>query len=198
MSCKEERLTGMLLLVKVAWRKGSDMKDIVKKILYPRDCIARRVCELAADISRDYRGREVLIVCVLKGAFVFLADLARCLEIPYSIDFIRLASYGSEMASSGTITVTKDIETPIEGKDILVVEDIVDSGLTMAFLMERLLKSNPNSVKICALIDKKQRRQVAMDVDYVGFHMDEGFIVGYGLDYDEQLRCLPDIYVIEE
>jgi len=174
------------------------VNNITKKVLYSRDLIAKRVCEIAKEISRDYEGRELVIICVLKGAFVFLADLARRLDIPHTVDFIRLASYGSDKTSSGEITVTKDIETSIEGKDVLVVEDIVDSGLTMAFLKERLWEENPNSIKICSLIDKKERRKTAIDVDYIGFHMDEGFIVGYGLDYDEKFRCLPDIYVIEE
>ena len=190
-------MTRRPLLVKVAL-KGETVRHIRKKILYPRDLIARRVSQIAKDISRDYGDREVLIVCVLKGAFVFLADLTRCLDLSFSVDFIRLASYGSGTETSGRITVTTDIETPVEGKDILVVEDIVDSGLTLAFLRERLLRYNPRSIKICTLIDKKSRREVAIDVDYAGFVMDDGFIVGYGLDYDEKFRCLPDIYVIEE
>lgn len=190
-------MTPPSLLVKVAV-KGVHVQNIPKKILYSRDLISQRVCQIAKDISRDYENREVVIVCVLKGAFVFLADLTRCLDMSFSVDFIRLASYGSGTASSGRITVSKDLETPVEGKDVLVVEDIVDSGLTLAFLKERLLKQNPRSIKICSLIDKKSRREVTIDVDYVGFTMDDGFIVGYGLDYDEKFRCLPDIYVIEE
>ena len=174
------------------------MKNIKKRILYSRDTIARRVEEISEEICGDYRGREVLVICVLKGAFIFLADLARCLKIPHTIDFVRLASYGSESTSSGKITITKDAETSVEGKDVIVVEDIVDTGLTLAYLKERLLERKPNSLKLCTLIDKKHRREIAIEVDYVGFTMGEGFIVGYGLDYDEKFRCLPDIYVIEE
>jgi len=174
------------------------LKDIKKRILYPRDLIARRVEEIAEEISGDYREKEVLIICVLKGAFIFLADLARCLAIPYTVDFVRLASYGSGSTSSGKIAITKDAETSVEGKDVIVVEDIVDTGLTLAYLKERLLERKPNSLKLCTLIDKKHRRKIAIEADYVGFTMDEGFIVGYGLDYDEKFRCLPDIYVIEE
>ena len=174
------------------------MKDIKKRILYPRDLIAGRVEEIAEEISGDYREKEVLIICVLKGAFIFLADLARCLTIPYTVDFVRLASYGSGSTSSGKIAITKDAETSVEGKDVIVVEDIVDTGLTLAYLKERLLERKPNSLKLCTLIDKKHRREIAIEADYVGFAMDEGFIVGYGLDYDEKFRCLPDIYVIEE
>jgi len=114
------------------------------------------------------------------------------------VDFTRLASYGSGMASSGNITVTKDIETDIEGKEVIIVEDIIDTGITMKFLRERLEKRQPASIKICTLIDKKHRRKIAIDADYVGFAVQEGFIVGYGLDYDEKFRCLPDIYMVEE
>ena len=173
------------------------MEHIKKSILYPRDVIARRVEEISEEISNDYRGRKVIVICVLKGAFIFLADLARCLKIPHTIDFVRLASYGSETISSGEIAITKDIEISIEGKDVIVVEDIVDTGLTLAYLKEKLFERKPHSLKLCTLIDKKHRRKLALEVDYVGFTVEEGFIVGYGLDYDEKFRSLPDIYVIE-
>jgi hypoxanthine phosphoribosyltransferase len=114
------------------------------------------------------------------------------------VDFTRLASYGSGLVSSGNITVTKDIETDIEDKEVVIVEDIIDTGITMAFLRERLEKRRPASIRICTLIDKKDRREIAIDADYVGFNLGEGFVVGYGLDFDEKFRCLPDIYVIEE
>ena len=169
-----------------------------KKILYSREVIDRRVKELADAISHDLEGKEVVLIGVLKGAFIFLADLARYLKVPNSVDFTRLASYGSGLASSGNIAVTKDIETDIEGKEVVIVEDIIDTGITMAFLRERLEERKPASVRICALIDKKHRREIAIDADYVGFDLDEGFVVGYGLDFDEKFRCLPDIYVIEE
>ncbi len=154
--------------------------------------------DLADAISRDLKGKEVVLVGVLNGAFIFLADLARYLKVPHKVDFTRLASYGSGLVSSGSITVTKDIETDIEGKEVVIVEDIIDTGITMAFLRERLEKGRPASIRICTLIDKKRRRETSIDADYVGFDLDEGFIVGYGLDFDERFRCLPDIYVIEE
>jgi len=118
--------------------------------------------------------------------------------VPHVVDFVRLASYGSGTVSSGKITITKDIETSIEGKDVVIVEDIIDTGITLDFLKDRLKKNNPNSLKICALLDKEERREVEVDVDYVGFIIEDKFIVGYGLDFDEKFRCLPDIYVIEE
>ena len=169
-----------------------------KKILYSRDVIDLRVKELADAISKDLEGKEVVLIGVLKGAFIFLADLARYLRVPSRVDFTRLASYGSGVVSSGNITVTKDIETDIEGKEVIIVEDIIDTGITMAFLRERLEKRKPAAVRICTLIDKKQRREISIDADYAGFAVGEGFIVGYGLDFDEKFRCLPDIYLIEE
>ena len=174
------------------------MKDLKKKVLYSKEIIDIRVKELADAISRDLEGKEVVFVGVLKGAFIILADLTRKLKIPHTVDFVRLASYGSGSVSSGSITLSKDIETDIEGKEVIIVEDIIDTGITMAFLRERLEEKNPGSIRICTLIDKKQRREVPIDADYVGFDLDEGFVVGYGLDFDERFRCLPDIYVIEE
>jgi len=174
------------------------VKDLKKKVLYSKEIIDIRVKELADAISRDLEGKEVVFVGVLKGAFIILADLTRKLKIPHTVDFVRLASYGSGSVSSGSITLSKDIETDIEGKEVIIVEDIIDTGITMAFLRERLEEKNPDSIRICTLIDKKQRREVPIDADYVGFDLDEGFVVGYGLDFDERFRCLPDIYVIEE
>jgi hypoxanthine phosphoribosyltransferase len=177
---------------------GSRVKEIKKKVLYSKETIEKRVSELAETISRDYEGKDLVFVCVLKGAFMFLADLTRRLRIPHIIDFVRLASYGSGTVSSGKITITKDIETSIEGKDVVIVEDIVDTGITLDFLKDRLKKSNPNSLKICALLDKEERREVKVGVDYVGFIVENKFVVGYGIDFDEKFRCLPDIYVIDE
>jgi len=174
------------------------VKEIKKNILYSKETIEERVNELAETISRDYEGGEIVFVCVLKGAFIFLADLTRRLKVPHVVDFVRLASYGSGTVSSGKITITKDIETSIEGKDVVIVEDIIDTGITLDFLKDRLKKSNPNSLKICALLDKEERREVEVDVDYVGFIIEDKFVVGYGLDFDEKFRCLSDIYVIEE
>jgi hypoxanthine phosphoribosyltransferase len=154
------------------------------------------VKKLADQISRDYAGKELILVCILKGAFMFLSDLVRHLEIPVKIDFVRLASYGSGMETSGRIEITKDIELPIEGKDVLIVEDIIDSGHTLQFLKDRIILSNPRSVKICALLDKKARRKVEMEADYLGIDVEDVFIVGYGIDFNENYRHLPEIYYV--
>ncbi|TFG93866.1 MAG: hypoxanthine phosphoribosyltransferase [Syntrophobacterales bacterium] len=176
--------------------KGQTVEE--KRLLYSKEIIDKRVKTMAETISRDLEGKEVVLIGVLKGAFIFLADLARYLKIPHTVDFVRLASYGSGSTSSGTITITKDIETDIEGKEVVIVEDIIDTGASIAFLQERLQEQRPGSIKVCALIDKKQRRKRVVNADYVGFTLGEGFIVGYGLDFDERFRCLPEIYVIKE
>jgi len=158
--------------------------------------IASIVKGLADQISRDYEGKELILVCILKGAFMFLSDLIRHLRIPVKVDFVRLASYGAGMKSSGLVEITKDIETPIEGKDVLIIEDIVDSGRTLQFLKERLGLSNPRSIKICALLDKKARREVQVEVDYLGKEIEDIFIVGYGIDFNENFRNLPEIHYV--
>ena len=158
--------------------------------------IASIVWGLADRISRDYSGKELVLVCILKGAFMFLSDLIRRLKIPAKIDFVRLASYGSGIKSSGNIEITKDIELSIEGKDVLIIEDIIDSGHTLQFLKDRLILSNPRSVKICALLDKKGRREIGMEADYLGIEVDDVFIVGYGIDFNENYRHLPEIYYV--
>ena len=160
--------------------------------------IKRAVADLAEQISSDYKGRELILVGVLKGAFVFLADLIRRLTIPVKVEFVRLASYGSETSTSGSIRLTKEIEIEIEQKDVLIVEDIVDTGLSLTFLIDHLKSFNPNSVCICALIDKRERRESAVQVDYSGCVVDRGFLVGYGLDYAEEYRGLPAIYDLEK
>jgi hypoxanthine phosphoribosyltransferase len=164
--------------------------------LFSREEIASIVRGLAEQISRDYRDRELVLVCILKGAFMFLSDLVRELQIPVKIDFVRLASYGSGMKSSASIEITKDIELPIEGKDVLIIEDIVDSGRTLQFLKDRLSLANPRSVKICALLDKKARREVEIEVDYLGKEVEDVFVVGYGIDFNETYRYLPDIHYV--
>ncbi len=164
--------------------------------LLSRKEIASIVKGLARQISRDYKGRELVLVCILKGAFMFLSDLVRQLKIPVQIDFVRLASYGAGMETSRMIEITKDIETPIEGKDVLIIEDIIDSGHTLQFLKERLTLSNPHSVKICALLDKRARREVEIEADYVGKEVENLFVVGYGIDFNETYRDLPGIYYV--
>ena len=167
-----------------------------KEILFSRDVIDRRVKVLASRISEDYQERDLILIGVLKGAFVFMADLIRSMTIPCRIDFARLASYGSSSASQGEISLTKDIEMPIEGRDILVVEDIIDTGFTVSYFVENLKKRNPRSIKVCVFLDKRNRRKTVFEADYVGFTIDDGFIVGYGLDFDEQARFWPDVYLI--
>ena len=174
------------------------MEHEKKEILFTRAVIDRRVQELADMISRDYQGKELMVIGILKGAFIFMADLIRSLQIACTIDFVRLASYGSKTVSSEQIVITKDIEVSIKGRDVLVVEDIVDTGLTLSCLVNRLKEREPQTLKVCVFLDKNERRKVAFEADYVGFHIEDRFVVGYGLDYNEMFRFLPDIYVIEE
>jgi len=164
--------------------------------LLSQEQIASIVQGLANQISKDYAGKELVLVCILKGAFMFLSDLIRHLRIPVQVDFVRLASYGSGMKTSGKIEVTKDIEIPIEKKDVLIIEDIIDSGRTLQFLKDRLALSGPRSIKVCALLDKKARREVDMEADYLGTEVDDVFIVGYGIDFNENYRHLPEIYYV--
>ena len=167
------------------------------EILIPHKAIRARVQELARQISSDYAGKEPVLIGILNGVVFFFADLVMAMSIPCKIDFIRAASYGSGMNSSGNIKLVKDIEIPVEGKDVLVVEDIVDTGLTLNHIVRTLEARGPLSVKVCALIDKKERREKKVTIDYCGFEVEEGFLVGYGLDYDEQYRYLPDICVLK-
>jgi hypoxanthine phosphoribosyltransferase len=168
------------------------------EILFPKAVIEQRVRELAEQISRDYGGKELLIVGILNGAFVFMADLIRGLDVSCRVDFVRLASYGSGSVSSGEVRITKDLETPIAGRDVLIVEDIVDSGLTLSRLTEALRERQPASLRVCAFLDKRERRRVPFVADYVGFVVPDRFLVGYGLDYDEKFRFLPDVCVLED
>ncbi|OGQ87626.1 MAG: hypoxanthine phosphoribosyltransferase [Deltaproteobacteria bacterium RIFOXYD12_FULL_56_24] len=167
---------------------------IEKEEVVSRSDIARRVKELGRAITLDYAGRRLVVIGILNGAFIFLADLVREIELPMEIDFIRVSSYGSSTCSSGTIQCSKDTELELAGKDILLVEDIVDTGRTIACLRELLLLRKAESVRVCAMIDKKERRAVEVVVDYVGFEVPEGFLVGYGLDHAQQHRQYPAIY----
>lgn len=172
------------------------MSTVSKEILIRQSEIARRVQELADEISRDYAGEEILMIGVLKGAFIFMADLVRAMSISCQTDFIRAASYGAGSESSGNIVITKDVDLEVKGRDILIIEDIVDTGLTLKHIVDKLKLRHPKSIKVCAFLDKRKRRKVPFEADYVGFTMDDGFIVGYGLDFSEQYRFLPDVYVI--
>jgi len=167
-----------------------------KELLIPSKSIEKRVKELANQISLDYEGRDPVLIGVLKGVIFFLADLARELSIPAKIDFIRAASYGSGMTSGRTIQLTKDIGIPIQGKPVILVEDIVDTGLTLTHIMKEVERKDPESVRICALIEKLERQEIKVPIDYCGFRIKEGFIIGYGLDFDEKYRNLPDLYVL--
>ncbi|ESP62891.1 Hypoxanthine-guanine phosphoribosyltransferase [Smithella sp. ME-1] len=172
------------------------MNQISKQILFSRDEIQKRVKEMASQISKDYAGRELVVIGILKGAFIFMADLVREISVPCKVDFVRVASYGASSESSGKVVMTKDIETSIKGRDILIVEDIVDTGLTLQYLVNWLKERSPNSLKICVFLDKRKRRKVTFEADYVGFTIDDGFVVGYGLDFNEQFRFFPDVYII--
>ncbi|MBP2017915.1 hypoxanthine phosphoribosyltransferase [Symbiobacterium terraclitae] len=170
----------------------------LKGQLLSAEQIAARVRELGAEISRDLAGQTVLVVGVLKGAFVFCADLLRCLTVPAEVDFMAVSSYGSATESSGVIRILKDLDASVTGKHVLLVEDIVDSGLTLRYLKEYLEHQNPASLRVCVLLDKPARRQTQVAVDYVGFTIPDEFIVGYGIDYAEQYRHLPYIGIVGE
>ena len=168
------------------------------RVLFPREEIASTVARLAAEISRDYHDKNPLLIGILKGSFVFMADLIRCLDFSLELDFIRLSSYGSGMETSGKVRVVQGLRTKLPGRHVLVVEDIIDTGATIAFLIEYLKKKNPASVKLCALLDKPSRRRTPVSIDYLGTTVPDRFIVGYGLDFDEKYRNLPDICVLED
>ena len=167
------------------------------RILFRREEIEATVKRLAAEIRRDYQGKHPLLIGVLKGSFMFTADLIRLLDFPLEVEFIRLSSYGDSKESSGRIKVVQGLRSPIKGRDVLVIEDIVDTGLTISFLLDYLWKRKPASLKLCALTDKPSRRQVPVTIDYLGFTVPNKFIVGYGIDWDEKFRYLPDICFVE-
>ncbi|MEZ4408172.1 MAG: hypoxanthine phosphoribosyltransferase [Polyangiales bacterium] len=168
------------------------------KEMLSEEVIQRRVRELGAEITRDYAGSDSLVVVpILKGSFLFASDLIRRVDLDLSVDFLGLRSYGAGTESSGVVQITYDLGQPVAGKDVLVVEDIVDTGLSMRYLMENLATRKPRSVKLCSLLHKPARSRVKIPIDYLGFTIDDHFVVGYGLDYDERYRNLPYIGVIE-
>jgi hypoxanthine phosphoribosyltransferase len=173
------------------------LHDDVEEILLDADTIAARVRELAAEVAADYEGRDPVLVSVLKGALIFLADLMRSMEIPSSIDLMELSSYGSGTETSGQVRILKDLSRSIEGRDVIVVEDIVDTGLTLNYLLRYLGERQPASVTVCCLLDKPARRLVDIDIGYRGFTIPDRFVVGYGLDFDERYRNLPYIGVLK-
>jgi hypoxanthine phosphoribosyltransferase len=161
------------------------------EILVQADDLQRRVRELAADITSDYAGRDLLLVCVLKGAVFFLSDLMRQIDVPCEVDFMAVASYGDATDSSGVVRILKDLDAPIEGRDVLIVEDIVDSGLTLQYLMRNLRARGPASLEVCALLTKPSRRKAEVGAKYIGFEIPNRFVIGYGLDHAEKHRNLP-------
>ncbi|HXP83165.1 MAG TPA: hypoxanthine phosphoribosyltransferase [Bryobacteraceae bacterium] len=167
------------------------------KVLIPAEKIQTRIDEIGAQIARDYPGGPVYMVAILKGACIFLADLARATPVPVRIEFIGISSYGRGKSSSGEVRLTKDLDVSLEGHDVIVVEDIVDSGITLSYLVQVFRQRKPKSLRIATLLDKPERRQRPVQVDYVGFQIPDEFVVGYGLDYAEDYRNLKDVCVLE-
>jgi hypoxanthine phosphoribosyltransferase len=170
----------------------------IGRILVQSDDLAHRVGELGKEISADYEGRDLFLVGVLKGAVFFLADLMRHLDVPCELDFMAVASYGSSTDSSGVVRILKDLDATIEGRDVLIVEDIVDSGLTLSYLLRTLRARNPSSLEVCALLTKPERRKVELPIRYVGFEIPNQFAIGYGLDQAERYRNLPYVAALVE
>jgi hypoxanthine phosphoribosyltransferase len=169
------------------------------EILIPEDALQKRIAEIGADISRDYAGGNLLLLCILRGGIVFLADLIRRISVPLAIDFMAISSYGmGARASSGTVRITMDTVSSIAGRDVLIIEDIVDSGHTLQAVLELLQARHPHSLEVCVLLDKTERREVAVPLKYVGFNIPDRFVVGYGMDRDEQFRNLPHIAVVHD
>lgn len=167
------------------------------EVLVTKEDVEKRISEMADEINRAYAGKSLHLVCVLKGGAFFMCELAKHLNMPVSLDFMSVSSYGSATKSSGVVKIIKDLDEPIKDKDVLVVEDIVDSGRTLSYLMEMLRDRGPKSLHLCTLLDKPERRVVEVNVDYTGFQIPDRFVVGYGLDYDQHYRNLPYIGVVE-
>lgn len=166
-------------------------------VLISEEELTKRIKELGVEISKDYEGKEICMICVLKGGVMFMTDLAKEIKPLMSMDFMATSSYGNETSSSGIVKIVKDLDEPIEGKDVLIVEDIIDSGRTLSYLVKVLEDRNPSSVKICTLLDKPDRRVVDVDVEYVGFTIPDHFVLGYGLDYLQNYRNLPYIGIMK-
>ena len=175
-----------------------DPQGLIAETLIDEPTLTRRVAELGAQITEDYADRDLLLVCVLKGAFVFLADLIRAIDVPCSVDFMAISSYGSGTQSSGVVRILKDLEMPIEGRHVLVVEDIIDSGLTISYLLRSLRSRKPASLEVCALLTKPDRREVDVPCRYIGFEIENRFVLGYGLDLDQRFRNLRSVVVVDE
>ena len=175
-----------------------DMNNDIAKVLISEEQLQAKVAELGAQISRDYEGKDLLLVSILKGSVVFMADLMRAITEPCSIDFMVVSSYGgANTTSTGLVKIVKDLDQDLSGKDVLIVEDIIDSGRTLSYLIEILKGRNPNSIRLCTLLDKPERRVKDVKVDYCCFNIPDEFVVGYGLDYAQKYRNLPFIGVVE-
>ncbi|MCR5499521.1 MAG: hypoxanthine phosphoribosyltransferase [Acetatifactor sp.] len=166
------------------------------RVLKSEEVVDARIQEIGEQINKDYAGKQIHMICVLKGGAFFMCELAKRITVPVSLDFMSVSSYGSDTKSSGVVKIVKDLDESIQGKDVLVVEDIIDSGRTLSYLLEMLRDRRPNSLKLCTLLDKPSRRVVDVDVNYTGFQIPDEFVVGYGLDYDQRYRNLPYIGVI--
>ena len=171
------------------------MKETVR-ILIPEDKVDERIAQLGAQISQDYAGKQVHLVGILKGSIFFICELAKRISVPVTLDFMSVSSYGSGTKSNGIVKMIKDLDEPIEGKDVLIVEDIIDSGRTLSYLLKNLSSRKPASIRLCTMPDKPERREVDVEVDYQGFIIPDEFVVGYGLDYDQRYRNLPYIGVL--
>ena len=176
---------------------NDNMKEDVLRVLLSEDEIREKVRELGGKITADYKNSNLMLVTVLKGAVVFLADLMRQIDVPAEIDFMVVSSYGSGVKSSGVVKIVKDLDVPLAGKDILIVEDILDSGLTLSYIKELLESRGPRSIRIATLLDKPSRRKVDLQADYIGFSVPDEFVIGYGLDYDETYRNLPYLGILK-
>ena len=174
-----------------------NMRDDIKEVYFTEEQLHEKVAELGARITEDYRDKNPLIVSVLKGSYVFMADLTRAIDTPCNVDFMVVSSYGKGTKTSGEVQIIKDIAQPIDGRDLLIVEDILDSGVTLHYLMQILAARGANSIRLCTLLSKPERRKIQVDVDYLGFEIPDEFVVGYGLDYAEKYRNLPYIGILK-
>lgn len=175
-----------------------DLEKVTKEIMIGEEEIKNKVKELGKKITEDYKGKDLVVICVLKGAIMFVSDLIKEIKVPLAIDFMAVSSYGNSTKSSGVVKIIKDLDDSIEGKDVLIVEDIIDSGLTLSYLLDNLKSRDPESMEICTLLDKPSGRKADVNTKYVGFEIKDEFVVGYGLDYAEKYRNVPHIFVLKE
>jgi hypoxanthine phosphoribosyltransferase len=174
------------------------MESIIKEVLLSEETLSKRIKELGEEITNDYKDKDLVVIGILKGAVIFMSELVKNIKMPITIDFMAVSSYGKSTISTGEVRIIKDLDFSVEGKDLLIVEDIIDTGLTLNYLSELLKKRGANSVKVCTLLDKPDRRTIGVNVDYLGFEIPDEFVVGYGLDYAEQYRNLPFVGTLKE